>query len=59
MFFYFVVVVYHVIVAILSVTWVVEDILAYGNMLRSTHDREFPYCNYADRLTLIWGINVI
>ena len=31
-------------------TWVVEEILAYGNRLRSMHCREFPYfklCRHA------------
>ena len=28
-------------------TWVVEEILAFGNRPRSTHCREFNYLNYA------------
>ena len=39
----FVAVVYHVTIVAIGHGGVVEEILAYGNRLRSTHCREFPY----------------
>ena len=38
-----VVVIYHVTISSSSWTWVVEEMLAFGNRLRSTHCREFNY----------------
>ena len=38
-------------------TWVVEEILAFGNRLRSTHRRDFNFWNFADPLTFTRLVN--